>query len=285
MSFGIVVDSSCDLTREEAQERNIVIAPLTITLDGKEYRDGIDIKADEFVELIQQTDGMPKTAQVSPAEFAEHYQQLADVGCEEIISIHISSPLSGTCGSAALAAKDAPVPVHVIDSCGVTIFTGLIALFAADMRDRGESAETTVELVKKAIKQSYFAVAPDILDYLLKGGRLSPLEAKAAGLLNIKPVISFDEAGALKSVDKKRGMKNVVKAFVERIEKQTAEYGKLRIMFCHTANMARIEEARAALKERGIDYVDEGARTCGATVATHLGPGGVGFTCLPVEVR
>ncbi len=284
MSFGIVVDSSCDISQEEAKELGIVIAPLTITLDGKEHKDGVELTAEEYVDAMCASDNLPKTTQVTPVEFAEFYQKLADEGCEEIISIHIAGTLSGTVGSASIAARDASVPVHVVDSHVVASSLGLLVRYATELRDQGMNASEAVSLLEKARSQARFVIAPDTLEYLLKGGRLSEEEAIAAGKLNIKPIITLNDDGTLKTVDKKRGMKNAVKGYVDQIESLTEEFGKLRITFIHTGDNEHIDLLKTLLAERGIEYVDEGIAVCGATVSTHLGPGCVGFTSLPVRI-
>lgn len=285
MGFAIVADSTCDLSPEEAKAHGITIIPLNILLDGKEYRDQVDISSEEFFDLMEASENLPKTAQPSPYDFVQLYRKLADEGAEAIISVHICAPMSGTVGAAAMAAKQVDVPVEVIDSHGVTAHTGLLTLYAALLRDRGLPFEAVVEKVRAAIPRQHFLIASATLDNLIKGGRLSPLEGKAAGLLNIKPVLGLEEDGTLHSVGKARGMKGVVKAFVKEIEDATEAEGKQYLRFCHTRNSVDLQAVRDSLAADGVDYVDMGTAPCGATVATHLGMGGFGFASLAVEER
>lgn len=285
MGFAIVADSTCDLSPEEAKAHDITIIPLNILLDGKEYRDQVDISSEEFFDLMEASDNLPKTAQPSPYDFAQLYRKLAEEGAEAIISVHICAPMSGTVGVAAMAAKQVDVPVEVIDSHGVTAHTGLLTLYAALLRDRGLPFDAVVEKVRAAIPRQHFLIASATLDNLIKGGRLSPLEGKAAGLLNIKPVLGFEEDGTLHSVGKARGMKGVVKAFVKEIEDAAEAEGKQYLRFCHTRNSAELQAVKDRLAADGVDYVDMGTAPCGATVATHLGMGGFGFASLAVEER
>lgn len=283
MGYAIVTDSTADLAPEEAKRRNITVIPLTILLDGKEYRDQVDITADQFYDLMIASDNLPTTAQPSPYDFAQLYQKLAQEGADHIISIHIASVLSGTAQAAKLGAEQAGVPVTVIDSCGVTTFTGLLVLYAAELRDQGVPVDEAIERIHKAIRRMHFLIAPETLENLLKGGRLSPLEAKAAGMLNVKPLISFDEKGTLKSVMMARGMKGVVKKMAKAIEDATAQEGRQRVYFTHTRNDEELNRLKAQLEADGVDYADFGTAPCGATVATHLGMGGVGFASLAID--
>lgn len=282
MSFAIVVDSTCDLTPAEAKAHDIAVIPLNILLDGKEYRDQVDITSEDFFGLMAISDNLPKTAQPSPYDFAQLYQKLADEGAEQIISIHICAVMSGTLGAATMGADQVDVPVTVIDSAGVTAHAGLLALYASQLRERGLSAEETVARVKQAIPHVHFMIAPVELDNLIKGGRLSAEEGKAAGLLNIKPLLGLKEDGTLHAVGKARGMKGVVKSYVKEIEDATAAEGTQFLRLCHTGNIDDLQAIRDQLAADGVDYVDFGTAPCGATVATHLGLGGIGFACLAV---
>lgn len=283
MGFAIVADTTCDLTPEEAKAHGIEMIPLNILLDGKEYRDGVDLTADEFFDLMETSDNLPKTAQPSPYDFAQLYQRLADEGAEAIVSLHICAPMSGTVEAAAMGAQQVDIPVEVIDSCGVTGYLGLLTLYTARLRDRGLTFAETVEKVKQAIPHIYFRDSPRTLDNLLKGGRLSPLNAKAASLLNIKPLLAFKEDGTLYSFGKVRGMKGVIKTFAKDIEELTAKRGKQYLRFCHTRNLEDLQKLKDQLAADGVEYVDMGTAPSGATVATHLGIGSIGFAALKAD--
>ncbi len=285
MGFAIVADTTCDLSPEEAKTHGVEMIPLNILLDGKEYRDGVDLTSDQFFDLMEASGNLPKTAQPSPYDFAQLYQKLADEGAEAIISLHICAPMSGTVGAAAMGAKQVDIPVEVIDSCGVTAHAGLLTLYAALLRKDGVAFDEVVERVRRAIPRERLLLAPATLENLLKGGRLSPLNAKAASLLNIKPLLSLKEDGTLYSSDKARGMKGVIKAFANEIEERTARQGKQYLRFCHTRNLEDLQKLKDQLAADGVEYVDLGTAPCGATVATHLGMGGFGFASLAVEER
>ena len=102
-------------------------------------------------------------------------------------------------------------------------------------------------------------------------------------MLNIKPIFTFSETGVLVAFGKAKGMRGVIKRYVQNAQKRTEEQGKQRIRFCHVANEQGVEDLRSALNEAGVEYVDEGSSPCGATVATHLGLGALGISFAPAE--
>lgn len=97
-----IVDSAVDITQEEAQQKGVVLLPLTVNIGGSEYRDGIDISRDEFYSLLDETGEFPQTSQVTPALYAEEFEKARSVG-DEVISLSVSSKLSGTYESALIA--------------------------------------------------------------------------------------------------------------------------------------------------------------------------------------
>ncbi len=280
MSFAIVVDSTADLTVEEYRNNRVAMVPLTIEVGGGEYKDQTEITSEEFYDRMVAASELPKTAAPAPYDFVQTYNRLADEGYDHIISLHIASVLSGTVESARLAASQVDVPVTVLDTAGATVSLALLALKACEMRDAGISAEEAVEALSRYIKDFKVVIACDTLENLLKGGRLSADQVKNASLLNIKPEFTFDERGVLIAYDKAKGMNGVIKNYTKEIKKRTEELGVQEVRFCHTRNLGAVEELRSQLKEAGIEYIDKGQATCGATAAAHLGLGAVGIACL-----
>lgn len=281
MSFAIVADSTCDWSLDEYQGRKVVMVPLTITVDDESFRDQVDITSEEFYERMQAAANLPKTSQPSPNDFIKAYEQLAAEGYEQIISIHIALPLSGTCQSARVAAEQVDIPVAVVDSLGGSASFGLVVERACDLRDQGVAFEEAVKQVEQAAHDTSFYVAPDSLDNLLKGGRLSQDQVNAANMLNIKPMFTFDDEGILVAHSKVKGMKGVLKAYVELISQATEQNGRQRVRFFHSGCLDNVEKARQMLADAGVDYEDAGASLCGATVVTHLGVGALGVAFLP----
>lgn len=281
MSFAIVVDSVADLSAEECERYGIVSVPLTVEVGSESFKDQVEISSEQFYDKMIASETLPKSSQPSPSEFIEVFNALAEAGNDQIIAIHLAAVLSGTSESSNLAAGEVEVPVEVIDSYNACSGQGLLALLAAQMREDGVSAEETIETLKKARPHTRFFIACGTLDNLLAGGRLSPEEVDTATLLDIKPMMSFDERGVLKAIDKAKGMNGVIKKYVEKLQELTEAEGVQRVRFCHSRDPKHVEKLKRAIEDAGIEYIDCGTCSCGATVTTHLGMGALGMGTLP----
>ena len=277
MGFAIMSDSTVDWTLEECAARQVVLAPLNIEIDGEVLRDQTEISTEDFYDRMLAAEHLPKTSQPSPHEFAEAFGTLAKEGYGQVVVLTIASVLSGTYQSACLAAADTGIEVRVIDTHSASAGMGLVLRRACDLRDSGASFDEACVEIERTIGNVRFFIACDQLNNLIKGGRLSEGDAFAASLLNVKPVFAFDEVGALKPHDKAKGMKGVVKGYVDLIAERTRSEGTQIVRFCHTRNPDGVERVRRELADAGIAFVDAGCVSCGATVATHLGIGALGI--------
>ncbi|HOO29138.1 MAG TPA: DegV family protein, partial [Lachnospiraceae bacterium] len=170
----IITDSTSDISMEKAKELNVDVMALTVSFGEQSYKSGIDITNAEFYKRLVSSSELPKTAQVNPYEFEEKYKEYLDAG-DEIISIHISKELSGTYQSAVIAkeALDSD-KIAVLDSLNVTSALGLLVIIAAKMRDEGASMQEITDALHSYIPRLRLFVVLDTLDYVRKGGRISP---------------------------------------------------------------------------------------------------------------
>lgn len=285
MKFAIVVDSTCDFTQEEYENLNIHMIPLSVLVDGETFKDQTEISSEEFYERMATAENLPQSSQPTPYEFEQLFNSLSEQGYDGVISMHIAGVLSGTIESARIAAKEVSIDVRVVDAmrAGATASMALVVEQICKMRDEGATLDEAEAKAKVLFDKAEFLVAPETLENLLKGGRLSADQVKNASLLNIKPIFTFNEKGILMAYGKAKGMRGVIKTFVGEVEKRTAEQGTLRLRFCHSGNIKPIEDMKQALADANIEYVDGGTCPCGAIIATHLGPGALGVGILPVN--
>ncbi len=283
MGFAVVVDSTLDMSAEEYQALNITMVPLNILVGEDEFKDQVEISSEEFYERMGEATELPKTAQPAPFDFVQAYERLAQEGYEGIVSLHIAGVLSGTIESARAAADQVDIDVRVIDSACCTAQAALQVKQLCALRDAEVSLDEAQAAIEELIPKTQFLVACDTLENLLKGGRLSADQVKNASLLNIKSIFTFNETGVLVAFGKAKGMRGVIKQYVQNAQKRTEEQGKQRIRFCHVANEQGVEDLRSALDGAGVEYIDEGSSPCGATVATHLGLGALGIAFAPAE--
>lgn len=281
MSFAIVTDSIADLSAEECAHYGIDVVQLTVEVGGESFKDRIDISSEEFYDKMIAADELPKSSQPSPAEFIETYERLLAEGASGAIAIHLAAPLSGTIESSSLAASQVDIPVTVVDSLNACSGEALLAIQASLMREAGATLEATVEYLEQVRPFTRFFIACGTLENLLKNGRLSAEEVDTATLLDIKPMMSFDDQGVLRAIDKAKGMNGVIKKYVEKLQQLTEEEGIQRVRFCHSRNLKGVEKLKKALADAGVEYVDYGTCSTGATVSTHIGLKALGMGTMP----
>ena len=191
----IVTDSGTDigLTPEEMAELNIHIVPLNVTLNGKTYREGIDIGAEEFYNLLDASQNLPTTSQPSAGDFANIYRKLAADGDSDILSIHMTSGLSGTYNSALAGAEMVPeANITHFDTKTLSAAAGWQVKAAAQAIKAGWLKEQVIDLVKRIGDASESMYTLNELKYLIHGGRISHMKGLVASLLNIKPMICME---------------------------------------------------------------------------------------------
>jgi DegV family protein with EDD domain len=188
----VVTDSTSDIPREIAGELDIEIIPTAIQWNGETLRDGIDITTDEFYRRLTTSATMPTTSQPAPGDFIKLYQSLVG-GCDGVVSIHISSKLSGVHQSAVLAKQTmgTKLPIEVVDSQYNSMGLGLITMAAARVAKAGGKLQDVLEETEKAISQISMLGIFATLKYAIAGGRINKSIGRAVSILNIKPMLTF----------------------------------------------------------------------------------------------
>ena len=201
----IVTDSTADLPEEIINKYKIKVIPLSFIIDGKVYHDLVDISREEYYRELMNCKEFPTTSQPTPAEFLDAYNELIAEGAEKIISIHLSSDLSGTVKGAQMTAQMVKnAEVCVIDSRTATMGLGLIVLATAKVIAAGADFNEAVRTANQAVEKSDLFFLLDSLDNLQKGGRIGKAGYLVGSLLNIKPVLRLHD-GEIHAFDKVRG--------------------------------------------------------------------------------
>ncbi len=276
MSVKIIVDSASDLSLEEAKNNEIIVLPLKTLIDGKEYRDGIDITAYEFYEKLEECDELPTTSQVSPAEFIDVYESVVSGGDEAVV-ITLSSVLSGTYQSAVIALEGYEDKIHIVDSLNVAVGQQILIRYAMRLRDEGYGAKAIADELEKVKGRVCLLARVDTLEYLMKGGRVSKSAAIVGGVLNIKPVVTVEE-GAVVVVGKARGSKMSNNLLNQTIDKKGGIDFSMPAMLVYSglddALLKGYVENCRNLWEGNIENLP--VTVLGSTVGTHVGPGAIG---------
>ncbi|MCJ7717939.1 MAG: DegV family protein [Anaerolineales bacterium] len=235
----IVTDSGTDvgLTPEQAAELNIHIVPLVVTLDGKSYREGVDIKSEDFYTLLADSENLPITSQPSAGEFADIYRQLA-VKDPDILSIHMTSGLSGTYNSALAGADLVPeANVTHIDTKTLSAAAGWVVEAAARAVKADWAIERILDLAKKIGEACESIYTLDELKYLIHGGRISHMKGIIASLINIKPMIGVEkENGTYVQLGQVRTFKGALKGIVKLMGKKHTPGSEIRVQVLHSNN-------------------------------------------------
>lgn len=276
MTLAIVTDSTCDLSAEQLAELDVQRVHLYVQFKGKAHRDWLDIAPKDIIEGVAGGADLPTTSQPSPEDFAVAYKDAVAKGAEHILVITISSAISGTFQSANIAAEQAGVPVTLFDSKQASMGIGNLVRIAAAMRDEGAAVEDIVHTLERtrATMRPFFAV--DVLDFLLKGGRVSKASALIGGMLNIKPILSLDD-GKIVPVARARGTRKAIAELIARVKAHAQEHpGPLVLDFIHVQDPAAAETLRRAVNDAGIQYEEGTLYEIGSVIAAHVGPGTFG---------
>lgn len=274
MKTAIVTDSTSYLSAEHRKEKNIQMIPLQVTFGGHQsFKEEMELTMDEFYKKAKTE--LPKTSQPSLGEFKELYSQLAEE-VDDIISIHLSSGISGTYAGAIQAGEMIEnANVHVFDTEVSCAIQGFFVTKAADMANAGESAAVILEELERMKKtmRAYFMV--EDLKHLQRGGRLSGAQALVGGLLQIKPILHFEEK-VIVPFEKIRTRKKAM-ARIAGLLKEDADKGlPLRATIIH-ANQREEAEAWLAELEQSCPNVEFDISYFGPVIGTHLGEGSMGL--------
>ncbi|MCJ7518809.1 MAG: DegV family protein [Anaerolineaceae bacterium] len=275
----VVTDSATDTHLLEDKGLDVHIVPLKVTLDEKTYRDKIDISADEFYKILEKSDGLPVTSQPSAGEFAEVYRNLAKKD-PDILSIHMSSGLSGTVDSARAAAALVPeANVTVVDTKTLSAASGWQVQAAVQAIKAGWPLERILAKMKEIAAETSTFYTLKELKYLIHGGRISHIKGLIASVLQIKPIIGVHkELGNYTQEGQARSFNNALEGLVDMMKKTIPSLEPLRVQIVHAAN----PEGAAQLKEKisqslKCEWLQTGQISF--VLGAHTGPSlvGVGF--------
>ncbi|MCX7884941.1 MAG: DegV family protein [Caloramator sp.] len=267
----IFADSACDLDLDYLNELGVHMIPMTVNFGDEEYKDRVTITTKEFYEKLDSFKGLPKTSQIPPSVFNEEFKKYLEEGYH-IISICFSSRLSGTYQSACVA-KDliGSDNITVIDSKGASVGYGLIVREAALMVKQGKSKEEIIDRVIYMRDRMEHIFAVGHLDMLKKGGRISTSQAVIGTLLNVKPILQFDD-GYIVPYDKVRGEKAVIKKIIDTMKERGFEIENQIIGM----NFARETELCMQIKEeieKTFGVKEFVISEIGAAIGSHVGSG------------
>ena len=278
----IVMDSAGDLPVEWVSKYDIHVIPVNVHLGNEVFLEGVDLTPDQFYSWVKETGKVPKTSQPAPQQYIKLYKDIAKPG-DVIISIHLTSKLSGTYESAVLAARelqDAPFRVIPFDTLSGTGIQGYMCREAREMDRRGASVDEILERLEKVRDNSQVIFTVDSLEFAQKSGRVQKLEAILATVLKIKPIITIKE-GTMAVADKVRTRKASLEYILQEMSRRMGK-NLINAAIMHANDLATALEISEKVKEV-LNVKDLFVEEVSIGIASHLGPGTVGIVAYPIE--
>jgi len=269
MTIKIITDSTADLPVMLTEELDVTVVPVYLRFGDEVYRDRVDISEDEFYQRLLHDPVHPNTTQPTPQDFASVYNKLSQEA-DGIISIHITSKLSGTYNSAVQGKKMVMnrCPIEIVDSQTISIAIGLIVIQASRMAKSGMSLQQIVDEVGKIIPNVYLLILFDTLKYLAKGGRIGKAKALLGSVLSVRPLLTVRDGELVPSGQVRTRPKGTDRLF--DFVKNATEIQDLAILHSTTP-----DEAQALAERIGSVFDKEKIRMArvGPGLGVHGGPG------------
>lgn len=263
----ILVDSAADCCVEDGMVD--IMVPISVNIDGKEYRSGVDLTSDQFYKLLQDAKEFPRTSQPSPQAFIEIFEQIKADG-DQLIYLCLSSCLSGTYQGALIAKEMVDCDnIYIIDTLGATHIIGVLTAYARDLINKGFSAGEIADKCEELKSKIKVYAGVDTLEYLYRGGRLSRASATVGEIAGIKPIVTISD-GRVEPVGKCLGKIRAMNFILDKIKshKINTDFPMYSLYTYGTENCEALE---AKLKDSG--YALSGRLQVGSTIGAHVGPG------------
>jgi len=274
MNVAIVTDSTSDITSELAVEHGIHVVPAILVVDGQSLEDGKGISREELYRRLPAMKTSPSTASPSSGTFQQIYETILSKGADQVISIHVSSVLSGIYNAALVAAKSFGSRVHVVDSCHVSFGMGFQVLAAAQAARMGKAISEILKVVEEIRKHIHLVAMLDTLEYARRSGRISWAQSSISNFLQIKPFVGIENGIVIRMGETRTRQKGI-----ERLSHMLSELGPLE----HLAVLHTNAEADA------LQFVDHfKSMVANSTfiinvtsiIGVHVGPNGLGFVAV-----
>ncbi len=275
----VVTDSTATIPAQLLNGHQIQVLPLQVIWDHMVLKDGIDIQPKEFYERLAKAKTMPSTSQATPEEFKASYSTLLDQGFD-ILSIHISSKLSGTLESAIQAKKAFPgARIELVDSLSTSMALGFQVLSAARMASIGAGISEVKAVAEKALTHTGVFFALNTLEFLHRGGRIGGAAAFMGTMLNLKPLLELRD-GRIEAVERVRTFNKTVDRLLDLVEARlNKDKGPIRLAAIHANDQEKADELldRAIKRFSNTVVTDAVTTSVSPVLGTHTGPGALGL--------
>lgn len=281
MSVAIVTDSTASVPQDLVARHGIAVVPLHVVLDGREYSEGVDLTTADVAAALR-TFTSVSTSRPSPQAFLDAYLAAAERGADAVVSVHISSHMSGTSGSAALAARQSPIPVEVVDSLSVGMAMGYAVLSAAMAARQGQDAKAVAALARARARAATVVFYVDTLEHLRRGGRIGAASAWLGSALAIKPLLALSD-GRINPIEKVRTATRALSRLEDLalLALDPAGHRGVDIAVHHLDSRARASHLVDRLRTKAPPSTTVLLVEFGAVVGAHVGPGTIAVAVSP----
>lgn len=274
----VVTDSTAQLTADEVDQLAVDVVPLDVVISGRSGQDGVEVQAAQVARALQAWEPVT-TSRPTPARFLAAYEQARARGAGAVLSVHVSGALSGTVEAARLAAREARLPVCVLDSQQIGLAMGFAVLAAARAAAAGASLERTAAVAQEVLAASSTDFYVDTLEYLRRGGRIGAASAFFGGVLAVKPLLTV-AAGRIEPVEKVRTAGRALARLAD-IAAERAGGHPVQVAVQHLEAEDQARKVAGLVQQRLPDLADVLVREMGAVIGAHVGPGVVAVAVAP----
>ena len=280
--FAVITDSAADIPDEAMERLDIHMVPCRIQFGSHGYLDKVSITFDEFYTELASSSVHPTTSQPAPGDFRRQFQFLAS-HFEDVLSLNLTSRVSGTCEGARLAVErtNAPGHIHVIDSKNASMGQGQLVVLAAECADRGIDIQTTIELVKAQIPKTLSFALLDDLRYAVRGGRVPAWVKTVADLLRIKPVIATQPNGQISLAGFVLGGRKRADRFAKFVARRVPKDENLEIGICHAVCKEDAQRLQHHIQVCIPKTKSITVNGLGTAIGVHGGPGTLLVSVIP----
>ena len=277
----VVTDSNSGITQSEAKELGVVVMPMPFYINGQMFYEDIDLTQEQFYQKLKEG-GEIKTSMPLVGDVTDKWDELLKE-YDEIVYIPMSSGLSSSCETAYMLSQDYDGKVQVVNNQRISVTMRQSVLDAKMLAEQGKGAEEIKEILEKEKFESSIYIMVDTLEYLKKGGRITPAAAALGTLLKLKPVLQI-QGEKLDAFSKARGWKTAKKTMLNAIEKDlNGRFADVKdqmvLGMAYTCSKEEAQEWKAEIEERFPGYeIMEGSLSL--SVACHIGPGALAITCM-----
>ena len=281
MKLAVITDSSAFLQAETLRKEDLFVLDIPVNIDGQEYVEGVNLTAQEFYEKMARSSELPKTSQPSIAKLDEILSSLKEKGYTHVLGLFLSSGISGFHQNIQYMTDEFEgLTIAFPDTRITSAPLGFMVESVFQWSEQGDDFQSILDKLTEQIENTSAFIMVDDLDHLVKGGRLSNGAAILGNLLNIKPILYFNDQGVIEVYEKVRTEKKATKRLVEIVKEVTAN-GNYQITVIHGNAPQKAADLLQLLLDGGV-ATDISIATFGSVIGTHLGEGSIALGYTPI---